>query len=713
MPNFVHLDFETKSACNLREKGAAAYAEDPTTDILCCAMSNYTSEPDLFTPDDLVGQWSDLITEEIETKINDGTIFVAHNAGFEILIWREIMVKRYGMKDIPLEQWKCTMAKCHMHGLPGGLEEAGLWLGLQQQKDTEGSKIMKRLSQPHTQKCFDGLLKTCNCNKKPSNQVRFMTEREEPESFQKLYSYCKQDVRSEMELDSSLRDLNENQQRTWQIYMQMNLEGFLLDVPTIIKACEFIEAQKKIDNDAMALATDGMVSKPTQRKKLKQFLNESCDVETPDTKKATMLKLSRIEGLPDWVMEVIELGKAGNKTSLAKYPKMLTRCNAEGVLREYVLFHGTHTSRPTGKGVQLLNLARPKWKADAVPRAISNASFDEFQFLYEDKVAEAISYGTRGMLIARPGRKLLMADYSQIEAKTLPWLAGEERSLDIFRAGKDIYCDFGSELFGRAISKSDDLERQTAKMAVLGLGFGGGIGAFATTSLINDLDLMVVYEILKDTFTDDEISKFEWVSSRYYFPRAVDPVCREAAMVADVIKQRWRLANPAIVEFWTQLEESAILAMKKPGERIVMKMPYCELVWCRKGKFLFCKRPGGNLQAYFKPKLVSKNCQKQNPRLKDLYEIHYSTVRGRRSLYGGKIAENITQGTAHDVTENAILNLPVGYDLRLDVYDELVVEVDENYGSLDVLIDTMLALPEWASGMPVKAEGYEGLRYRK
>lgn len=143
------IDFETASACDLGEAGAWAYAEHPTTEILCCAW--------------VFGEWSwvwspgqnDAVLGVLRTRADDPhVVFEAHNAAFEQAIWHYIMVGQLGMPPIPPERWDCTMARCLAHGLPAKLETAAKVLGLSEQKDMAGSKLTRSLSKPMTVKAW-------------------------------------------------------------------------------------------------------------------------------------------------------------------------------------------------------------------------------------------------------------------------------------------------------------------------------------------------------------------------------------------------------------------------------------------------------------------------------------------------------------------------------------------------------------------------------
>ncbi len=144
------IDFETASAVDLKEAGAWAYAEHPTTEILCAAFMVSDGYDNVWIP----GQ-NDHILGILRHHAEDpAVIFEAHHAAFEQAIWHFIMAGQLGMPPIPIERWDCTMARCAYAGLPMGLDMAAQVLGLPEQKDMVGSKLTRSLSKPMSVKTW-------------------------------------------------------------------------------------------------------------------------------------------------------------------------------------------------------------------------------------------------------------------------------------------------------------------------------------------------------------------------------------------------------------------------------------------------------------------------------------------------------------------------------------------------------------------------------
>ena len=136
-------------------------------------------------------------------------MFVAHSAGFEKDIWREIMVRDYGFPDIPNERWHDTQAVAALKSVPLSLEKALPVLGLGE-KDKVGSKLTI------------GLSKFSRVTKK--NPVSALPERT-PAVMQRVYDYCAKDVDDEVALHNRLGRLPADERRVWLLDQRINERG--------------------------------------------------------------------------------------------------------------------------------------------------------------------------------------------------------------------------------------------------------------------------------------------------------------------------------------------------------------------------------------------------------------------------------------------------------------------------------------------------------
>jgi DNA polymerase len=390
-----------------------------------------------------------------------------------------------------------------------------------------------------------------------------------------------------------------------------------------------------------------------------------------------------------------------NKTSLGKLPTILAQSTPWGNCREQLAYYAAHTGRWGGKGVQIQNFPRSHnsfiWPC---LYDLETFTYDTFSLIHPD-VSSALSKALRGLIIPRPGYRFLVADFSQMEARVLAWLAGQQDVLDLFAAGEDLYCYAASDIYGRQITKEDKDERQVGKVAVLALGYGGGINAFAEMAATYDVTLLPVFDSLWRTASIDEREKAEYAYLLYRKRKTESPVSKEVAFVSDVIKQRWRIGNDKIAAYWKQLEAAVVLAMKtgKPVD--------CgKVTWFTHQQFLYCKLPGGRFLAYPYPRLTENS--------RGNVTISYlSAKKGRIGTYGGKLAENLTQAVQRDLLAEALIRLEDHYPVAFHVHDEMISEVADGYGSLDEFMEIVRQVPGWAAGIPIDVSGWEGYRYGK
>lgn len=197
------IDFETRSVIDLVEHGLDIYANDPSTEVLCIA---YGTQPDnviVATP----LSWKALqpLNTLLEHVRNGGKI-QAWNAMFEYTIWNCVCVPKYGWPRLKLEQCIDTMAIAAANNIPQSLGEAALFIDANQQKDTRGRYLIQKLCKPYKGAFND-----------------------DPELLKELFEYCKQDVRTELAIGSTLRHLSDVEQDVWAMTQRVNIRGVPVD----------------------------------------------------------------------------------------------------------------------------------------------------------------------------------------------------------------------------------------------------------------------------------------------------------------------------------------------------------------------------------------------------------------------------------------------------------------------------------------------------
>ena len=207
-----------------------------------------------------------------------------------------------------------------------------------------------------------------------------------------------------------------------------------------------------------------------------------------------------------------------------KFNAYIKRANNDNRIRGVFQYFGAHTGRWAGRAVQLQNLPSVTVGDDeateAMAQRLMKESFDNFTMADMKPMI-------RGALMAPEGQTLTVCDYSAIEARVLAWLAGEEWVLDAFRAGRDIYVETASRMFGVDYEAAKAL-RKKGKVAVLALGYNGGVGSLRAMGAEG---------------TDEELQELVYT---------------------------YRSANPRISMFWKQLE----YAFRVGYGRLVSTSPY-------------------------------------------------------------------------------------------------------------------------------------------
>ena len=691
----VHLDFESRSKADIWSCGAFRYSQDPSTEVLCLAFTvddrpvRMVKRPDIIAAEG--NKWPFLsfdMNALYGLAVDPNAIFVAHNAFFEQCIWKNILVKKFGFPEIPINRWRCTAAKAMSHGLPKALANVAIELGLSQLKDEEGKRIMMKMSKPRKPTKND-----------PSEWC------ENPEDFEVLYTYCAQDVEVERAIDKALPELCTTEQEVWELDQEMNMNGIRIDLELVNKALEFASVYSEKLNNRLNEITEGYVDKHTKRAAFLRWL-EMNGIELPDFTAPTVRHAIANMDLPPIVREALNIKIALGKSSVSKYEAFKESTCEDGRLRDILVYHSASTGRWGGKIVQLQNLPRGNEKyTDAAAACIKQLSLEDFEKIYPD-VMGTLSSCIRSVLLPDYGDDMMVADYNSIEARVIAWLARQEETLDAFRRKECVYCKEASGIFGRGITKKDKFERQVGKVAVLALGYQGGIGAFGTMANAYELDLEPVYDIVYPTVSQMEYDSAEWAYN-FYKDRVESPLSIKGGIVADIIKQRWRANNPKIVQLWKEVEVAAVEAVNHPNT--VFEAGRCK--WLKYEDFLYCQLPSGRRLAYHKPEIRTNGGKEQ---LTYMTLLSQTKKYVRTAAYGGKLVENITQAVARDVMAHGLLNIKREglFSPHLTVHDEAITSGGKDL-EVAMLEEQLCDLPEWADGLPITAEGWRGVRYKK
>ena len=370
------------------------------------------------------------------------------------------------------------------------------------------------------------------------------------------------------------------------------------------------------------------------------------------------------------VREVLELRQQLSKTSVKKYMAMEAVSGADHRARGLFQFYGANrTGRFAGRLIQLQNLPQNHLtQLKEVRTLVKDGDFDLLDMLY-DSTSDVLSQLIRTSFVPRPGCRFVVADYAAIEARVLAWLAGEQWLLDVFQKNGDIYCETASRMFHCTVEKhGENAElRQKGKQAVLSCGYGGSVGA------------LIAMGAVESGMKEEELQP---------------------------LVDLWRASNPHIVQFWWDVDRAVKTCVKRGGE-----VETHGIRCAYKSGVLFIRLPSGRELAYAKPRIGENRFGGESV----TYEGLGMTKKWERiETFGGKLVENITQGTARDLLVFAMKQLRNrGFDIVMHVHDEIVLEVPHGVSSVEEICSIMAENPPWAKGLPLKADGYECEFYRK
>lgn len=654
----IRVDFETYSEADLKAVGPWAYSLHPSTKVLMMAWAVDDSDPQIWLPwQPIPGPIMDWLLGRVEGHEEHPCIRLhAWNDFFEYCIMANVL----HWKPLPdPEFWEDTAARAAALTLPRALGDCGAALGLLEDKakDKAGKALIQMFCKP----------------RKVKGELRRTMPADKPEEFEEFKRYCIQDVIAEREISKKLRPLQEQTRKLWELDRRINLRGVFFDIDSVKNAIEIREKAKVKELEKVNKITEGKLLNISSRPQFLHFVQ--CKGVTLENAQKEYLK-TFVEENPDIpvVTELIKCRLRISKSSLAKYDKLVAILQnsprAHGLLR----FHGAATGRWSGNLFQPQNLPRPSFEdTDTCIELLKHKDPDLLEMVYGDPL-QALSDCLRGMVIASPGNRLVVSDFSQIESRTLKWLAGDPVGLDTYRQGRDIYKVNAAAAFKTTYDKVTKDQRLIGKVIELACGYQGAVGAFQ--------QFAVVYGV---TIPDEE---------------------------AKTLVKAWRLANPKIVSYWYNVEATAIKAVEDPGSTHKIGNVQYRVMGTGRSRFLYCKLPSGRLIAYHRPELIEGKFDK--------FQIKYWGVDSiihkycTQHIYGGKFVDHITQGTACDIMSHKISLLEeAGYPIILSVHDELVSDVPKGHGSLEDFNKIICTNPPWAEGLPIAAEGYEAERYRK
>lgn len=709
------FDCETFSECDLKSAGTHAYAAHPSTEITVAQWAIDDGEPyvaDMTAPDT---RENSKARYPLMRALNDPSVtVVAHNSMFDRTLVRHV----WGV-DVPVERWRDTMIKAMSHGLPGSLDKIGQIVGLEadQAKDKRGRELIQLF-----------------CKPRPKNSIlRRATRETHPEQWAEFLEYSRQDIVAMRAIDQRLPSWNYRpghpELAIWHLDQHINDRGVAVDLDLAGAAIEAVaREQKRLKRDVVE-QTNGLVASASKRDQLLAFICAEYGVDLPDMKADTLRRRVEDPDLPEGVRLLLSIRLEATKTSTAKYKALVNASSDDGRLRNTLQFAGAQrTARWAGRIFQPQNLPRPDVGHMADHFGVSMKQLtDELKEEYEHQAIASLKGGyadavftdvmqlttnaIRGCIIAPPGKKLTIADLSNIEGRGLAYLAGERWKLKAFA---DFDAGIGEDLYKVAYGRSFNIDpkeatgqkRQIGKVMELGLGYEGGVAAFLTFAAVYNMDLEDLANAVWATASREALENAQGMWNWAQKKKRTLGLPMDVYVACEVLKRAWRDAHAATQALWAAAGEAVRLAIKNPGESFPIGQ---HLKARRDGAWLRIRLPSGRYLCYI------------NPSVDDDGQITYFGVNqytrqwGRIKTYGGKIIENCTQAFARDILA---YNMPAieakGYEIVLSVHDELLTETpDREEFNADELGRMMATAPAWAKGIPLAAAGFETYRYRK
>lgn len=634
-------------------------------DLIRCGVYKYADSPNFemllfaYAVDDGDVHIIDIAGgEELPEKIiqaikSDTVVKTAYNAQFERVCLSRYLKLPDGEYLNP-QSWYCTAVQAAELALPLSLADVGSVLGLERQKMTEGKELIKYFCVPCKPTKSNG-----NCTRnRPCHDINKW------ETFKK---YCMRDVDVERQIADKLKmyPISDEEHRLYVLDQIINDRGVLVDSELAEQAVKLNSIQTAVAVEQAYMITG--LENPNSVTQLKQWLKEK-GVEIESLSKKSVKSLA--DETDGDVSEMLKLRLLMAKTSVKKYEAVIRSVCSDNRVHGMMRFCGANrTGRWSGNILQPQNLPQNHLPDLTLARDIvKDGDFEMLDMMFGN-VPNVLSELIRTVLIPKPNHRFIVADFSAIEARVLAWIAGEQWRIDTFKNGGDIYCASASKMFKVPVEKhgvNGEL-RQKGKISELACGYGGSVGALKNMGAV---EMGVQENELQGLIND------------------------------------WRNANPHIVRFWYEVGNAAMKAIKEKTT-----VPLGKLVFAYERGILFIRLPSGRRLSYIKPRIGTNRFGGDSI---TYMGINSAKKWDRLETFGGKLTENIVQGTARDLLANALINAAnAGYDTVFHVHDEIICEVPNGYGSVDELCKLMCIKPEWADGLPLNADGFECEYYKK
>lgn len=612
----LFLDLETYCELNLKDVGAYRYAAHPSFEITLMSYS-FNGKPAtvLEGEDDIAEMLLDVAHPDI-TK-------VAHNAQFDRVALSSLGRRRNKLEGdgfYPPSQWHDTMAEAAAGGYPRKLDMLAKRLRTTP-KDSAGTHLINYFAKPY--------------------KGRRRTKADDPDRWAQFVEYARQDTDTLVEIYHKLDRLNDREHAIWVLDQEINDRGIRVDMPL----ARWAEEQHEINSERASAKLSKIldVDNANSVHQVKAGL-ESIGLKLKNLQSATVEETLERDDLTKDQRTALELRQEISLSAAKKYTAAISMSNDDHRFRGGFSYHGAITGRWSGRGIQLQNLPRAEIK------------YPEAAVLDSKLGLGASAYTLKAMVRPMLLGPFVVSDFAAIEARVLAWIAGEQWALEAFRNGRDIYVETAQRMGG--------LSRQQGKVAVLALGYAGGVKSLRSMGAQG---------------TDEEL---------------------------DQIKSTWRKANRNIARIWKELDEAFTEGSGTVGSgRVAIS---------KKGKDRYIHLPSGRALVYRNVRRAKVKKTWPDGETSIVNALHFQGDYGPVQTYGGKLAENVTQAIARDLLADSMLDLDRrGMRIVGHVHDEIIIEDPDHEVEVEEVERLMSKPPKWAKDLPLGAEGFRTFRYRK
>lgn len=742
MADLLYLDTETRSRLDLKRVGSFRYAEE--CEIILTPWALNDGAPQVVS--DLEGEPRPKILLEALREAEHGTDVTIVGQNF-LHFDREVFRHCEG-RIIPVRKIRDLMFLAYRHGMPGSLDMLCEAMGVPEHLRKASSDY--RFSKPLAPKRAKAL------------GSPFLLPEHDPDAWQEFRDvYSINDISAMQWIYPRLPTWGNTdiEETILELDMEGQCRGLLIDrelAQAGHEANKEMVAQLKRD----ALAKYG-VNPASPARWLELVRDKAPGFHIPNGQKGTVAELLADPDFPEEAAEMLRIYGIAMGKAASKYSVMLDACCKDGRVRGTTVYGGAYRSlRDAGRLIQTQNLASRGIYDGAMLRAgVVALKRGTYRGMF--KLPKLLASAIRPCIVAAPGNKLIVADFSQIEARFISWLAGEETNLETFRAydaspidpatgertGNDIYKITAAGMFGVAVADVTKFMRSVGKVSVLALGYAGGVGAYISMAKNYGIDLddlaHTVTPQLPEWALGKALSSWEWHKLMKISRHGLK---KETWIAIQALVKMWRKANSKIVQLWADCEAAAIKAMRNPGmrfgagARVRADGGHALQFWRtvtksgKPGRYLCIELPSGRIMSYRDPKLKEEIDDKGETKGVSLYykgkadgkaiaiaKAKKKPLTGRQkewwdvSTFGGKLVENVTQAGSRD---RLMHTLPpcaaAGYLASLKVHDEVVAEVpDVAQYSSDEMCEIMGQSVGWDKGLPVTAAGFETKFYCK